>query len=230
AADQPIRARPTPAWERTLRWARRRPALAALLTVSGLAAVALLVTLAVSNVLIGREKQRAEENYRVAEANRRRAFEAVHRYYTEVSEDVLLREPGLQPLRRRLLQNAQQFYEQFVAERRNDPDARAELGRALWRLASLTSEIDLDRRKAIELLEEARAIQEPLAHANEGSAPLQSDLGKTLRNLGALHSDVGNMDAAADAYAQARTIWEGLIDGNPGVAEYQDELARTYLN
>jgi serine/threonine protein kinase len=38
-AGEPVRARPTPAWERGLKWAKRRPALAALLAVTGLAAV-----------------------------------------------------------------------------------------------------------------------------------------------------------------------------------------------
>jgi WD40 repeat protein/serine/threonine protein kinase len=40
---EPIRARPVGAWERGLKWVRRRPAVAALLGVSGLAALSLLV-------------------------------------------------------------------------------------------------------------------------------------------------------------------------------------------
>ena len=42
-AGEPIRARPTPAWERGLKWARRRPALAAAAAVSLSAAVALVI-------------------------------------------------------------------------------------------------------------------------------------------------------------------------------------------
>jgi WD40 repeat protein/predicted Ser/Thr protein kinase len=40
---EPVRARPTPAWERVVKWARRRPALAALAGVSVLAAAVLLL-------------------------------------------------------------------------------------------------------------------------------------------------------------------------------------------
>jgi WD40 repeat protein len=43
---EPIRARPVGAWERGVKWARRRPALAALLGVSGAAAVGMAVLLA----------------------------------------------------------------------------------------------------------------------------------------------------------------------------------------
>jgi WD40 repeat protein len=41
-AGEPVQARPARAWERALAWARRRPALAALLAVSGVAALALV--------------------------------------------------------------------------------------------------------------------------------------------------------------------------------------------
>src|SRR5262249_9773162 len=40
---EPIQARPSTAWERTVKWARRRPALTALLVVSVAAAAALLI-------------------------------------------------------------------------------------------------------------------------------------------------------------------------------------------
>src|SRR5262249_22552851 len=42
-AGEPIRARPTPAWERGLKWAKRRPAVAALLTAGTAAAVGFVV-------------------------------------------------------------------------------------------------------------------------------------------------------------------------------------------
>jgi WD40 repeat protein len=54
---EPILARSSTAWERSVKWAKRRPAAAALLAVSGLAVVAVVAVLAISNVLIT-EKQR----------------------------------------------------------------------------------------------------------------------------------------------------------------------------
>jgi WD40 repeat protein/serine/threonine protein kinase/tetratricopeptide (TPR) repeat protein len=44
-AGEPVRARPTPVWERAAKWVKRRPALATLAAVSSLAAVALVVLL-----------------------------------------------------------------------------------------------------------------------------------------------------------------------------------------
>jgi WD40 repeat protein/tRNA A-37 threonylcarbamoyl transferase component Bud32 len=57
---EPIVARPGTAWERVAKWARRRPAAAALAAVSGLAAVLLVVVLAVSNRLIAQRQSETE--------------------------------------------------------------------------------------------------------------------------------------------------------------------------
>jgi WD40 repeat protein len=51
-AGEPIRARRSGAWERLLKWARRRPAAAAAAAVSGLAVVVVVVALAASNYLV----------------------------------------------------------------------------------------------------------------------------------------------------------------------------------
>jgi WD40 repeat protein/tRNA A-37 threonylcarbamoyl transferase component Bud32 len=53
---EPIQARPATAVERLVKWARRRPAIAALVGVSAVAAVALVTTLAVSNHAISQEQ------------------------------------------------------------------------------------------------------------------------------------------------------------------------------
>src|SRR5262249_53711015 len=95
---EPIQARPVGAWERGLKWVGGRPAVGALLAVSAAAAILWVATLAISNARIGHEKAQAVRNYQTAEENFRTAHEAVDRFYTQVSESVLLNEPGLQPL------------------------------------------------------------------------------------------------------------------------------------
>jgi WD40 repeat protein/tRNA A-37 threonylcarbamoyl transferase component Bud32 len=69
-AGEPIRARPAGAWERTAKWARRRPAVAALVGVIALASALLLGGLAVSVVVINSRRQETEEARKaLAEAN-----------------------------------------------------------------------------------------------------------------------------------------------------------------
>jgi eukaryotic-like serine/threonine-protein kinase len=75
----PIVARPTTALERLVKWARRRPAAAALVGVSAAAAVALVTTLAVSTYVISQEQAAAAQaNRDLAAANAQVVAEKGH--------------------------------------------------------------------------------------------------------------------------------------------------------
>jgi eukaryotic-like serine/threonine-protein kinase len=60
-AGEPIEARPASAWERLVKWARRRPAVAALVVVSTAASLLLLIGLAVGLVLLDARQRQTEE-------------------------------------------------------------------------------------------------------------------------------------------------------------------------
>jgi WD40 repeat protein/serine/threonine protein kinase len=63
-AGEPIRARPVRAWERVVKWARRRPAAAALVAVSSLASLLLLAGLVVGIIVIADKQGQTEEALR----------------------------------------------------------------------------------------------------------------------------------------------------------------------
>ena len=70
------------------------------------------------------EQRKAAENQRAqAEANLQKARKAVDEYFTMVSESTLLDVPGLQPLRKDMLEAALRFYRGFAQERTDDPAA-----------------------------------------------------------------------------------------------------------
>jgi serine/threonine protein kinase len=69
---------------------------------------------------VEKERVRAEANFAKARA-------AVDDYLTKISESQLLQVPGMQPLRRELLQSALAFYQDFIKERGDDPKIRAGL-------------------------------------------------------------------------------------------------------
>ena len=128
--DKPILARRPSLVDRTRKWMRRHPSVVAamvLLLVFG------VVGFAVSTALIAREQARTQAAYlrerqRAEEADQR--FRLAKRSADEMirfAEEELADNPFLQSLRKRLLESALSYYQEFIEQRRDDPAARAEL-------------------------------------------------------------------------------------------------------
>jgi serine/threonine-protein kinase len=120
-ADRPIKARPVGALERAWKWSQRKPAIAGLL-----AALALAVVVGFAGITWQwREAVTASRvahlNEKKAQTNFRHALETVDTFCTQVSEEHLLDQPGMQPLRRRLLELALRYYQRFQREQGDDP-------------------------------------------------------------------------------------------------------------
>jgi serine/threonine-protein kinase len=223
-ADEPVSAWREPWPVKARRWVgRHRPLVAG-------AAAALLVALAglaVGTVLLARADRRERLAREMAEQNYRLARQAVDRYYTEVSENVLLDEPGQEPLRKKLLEAAREYYDQFVKERRGDPEAEAELARALDRLARITGDIDSEA-KAVDLEEEAQRLFAHQAEAHPG-AQERSDLAACEYHLGRLYRLTDRMGRAEEEDGKAVAAWDELARAQPDDEHYQAELARSRL-
>jgi tetratricopeptide (TPR) repeat protein/tRNA A-37 threonylcarbamoyl transferase component Bud32 len=242
-ADEPVSAWSEPWTVRARRWLGRHRTLvtaaasAVLVATVGLAvATALLTaandreraarTLAEENAeRVRKEKDETEKQRKIAEHNFQLARKAVDRYHTEVSEDVLLNEPGMQPLRKKLLEAASEFYAQFVRERGKEPGLQAELGKAKFRLARITGDIDSEP-KAIELHLEAKKIFNGLGTADPDQ---QSELAECCFHLGQLFRKTNQFDKAEECFKQALAIWEPLAGDHPKVDRYRAEVARSQL-
>ena len=113
--DEPVQACPPSARYRFRKFARRnKEALAAAVLVSA-SLVAAVVVLLIANYQMTKRRNVAEREHQRAEANLIKAREAVDDYLTKVSESTLLSSslPGLQPLRRELLQTALPLLPEF---------------------------------------------------------------------------------------------------------------------
>ena len=127
--DEPIAARPPTLCERVRKWNRRHPAyVAASVTVM----FVVLVISGISNWLVARansltrtallaERMRAEE----AESRFAQARQAVD-LLVDLSEHDLAK-PPLQRLQKQVLENALEFYQDFVSQYRGNPSREAEL-------------------------------------------------------------------------------------------------------
>src|SRR5581483_9251252 len=68
--------------------------------------------------------------------------QAVDEFFTHVSESTLLDVPGLQPLRKELLETALKYHRAFLERRSPDPELRAELAASYFRVAQIYNVLD----------------------------------------------------------------------------------------
>jgi serine/threonine-protein kinase len=210
-ADRPIRARRVGVVERAWRWARRNPIAAAL--AGSLAAVFVLgLPLVTALWLRSSHLYRLSEERRAdAEASFAQARGAVDDYLTTVSEDTLLRSPlpGLQPLRRRLLEAALRYYQDFARRHADDPSVRADLAAAYARVGEITSEI-ASRDEAIAALGHAADLYEALARPDRTGRAYAAERGRCLARTGKLEADRGRRDEAIARFRGAIKLLEPL--------------------
>jgi tetratricopeptide (TPR) repeat protein/tRNA A-37 threonylcarbamoyl transferase component Bud32 len=227
---EPIRARPVGVAGRLWRWARRNRRVAGLLA-------ALVVVVVGSLAGLTWLWARAEHQRQRAEANFEAAFGAVDDYLTAVSENRLLNEPGLQPLRKELLLKAQAYYEKFVREQGTDPAVRAALARAYRRLAAIHHSLgDLPRAKAFG--DKAVAVLGELVQDDPREVHHRIELAAVHNLLGNVYLALNQTGAAEAAYRQAIALLrDQSAQDAPTAAALKEELAvahndlgKTYLD
>jgi serine/threonine protein kinase/Tfp pilus assembly protein PilF len=228
-AGESIRARPTPAWERGIKWAKRRPALAALLGVSGGAALTVLIVVLVTNARLQHERDQKESALVEARANFRLARNAVDEMLTEVGAKELAQVPQMEPVQRALLEKALRFYQGFLQQQSTDPLVRQETARAHRRVADIRMRLGQHTQAEGEYHAAIR-LQERLTADFPDEVAYRQDLADSHHNRGTLLSEISRPKEAETAYRAALTIREKLADDCPMMAICRQQLAESYDN
>ena len=231
--DEPVEAGPPGAGYRLRKLARKHRTA---LSVAGVVALLLVLAGALSAWQAVRatlaerwalaERDRAEQEKDRAETSFRMARETVDRFFTQVGESPKLKARGMEKFRKDLLQNAKEFYEQFIRERLDVPEVRQDLGLAHIRLAKIHQALG-DFSAAQTSSEKAILILGELARAQPDVADQQRDLAASYFELGAVSYDVGRFNPAQEAYNQALAIQTKLAAEHPAVAKYRRAVATT---
>jgi hypothetical protein len=145
-----------PIMARLARWARRHP------RASGVILTLLLVTLPVLAGWLAHVEQQRQVTAAAldeARANIAEVLRAGDRYFTTMSNNRLLQGDGLQPLRRTLLADGLDFFQEFLQRRGDPPELRREIDIGWAKLAWLLAHDESRGRagptaqRALELLE-----------------------------------------------------------------------------
>ncbi len=191
------------------------------------AIVVALVGLIVATILLTAANERERLAKQKADDNFKLAKQAVDDYHTKVSQDDLLQEPGMQPLRKRLLESAAVYYKKFIGEKADDPNLRGEFAKANYRLSHITGEIG-SKSEAIELDKKAAGIFEELAAA-KSKEDFRADQAACYDHLGLLYRTTDNLADADKYFVKALTVWESLVAEQPKEPRFQAGLARTNM-
>jgi hypothetical protein len=198
---RPISARPVGRVGRGWRWCRRNPLSAALLALLALTCAGGFSAVTALWLRAARQAHRAE----VSVAHDRKVMRD---YFTRVSEDLRLQQPGAQPLRKEMAEAALAYlqdYQAVLREQGDDPGTRAELSRTYWCMGELMRLLG-PADDALAKLRQAAALQEQLLAADPGDARLREDLAHSYSSLGNLHAGRGRHEEALRALRHALDV------------------------
>ena len=229
---EPIAARPVPVWEKSWKWAKRRPAQAALIAMS----VVVLIVAAIGGVSFGRYrgqqaveearlKQNALDEYQRAEANFKSARDAVDSLLVRVGAERLEFVPKAEKLRKELLEQSLAFYDRFLTTHGDDPAVQREAGWAYQRVGRVRNDLG-DRKEAIAAYQKAvNLFGKLIAQSQEQSAEDKYDLAQTQRQLSIVLEADNEPQAADAAYEAARSVLRTLADSHSDRPAYRSQLA-----
>jgi hypothetical protein len=183
--------------------------------------------LSVSTFLISRSYAAERKAHQQAEANFQRTRSAIDEYFTTVGQNKLLDVPGLQPLRKDLLEAAVRYYRALAHERSDDSSVRAGLAVAHFRLAEVNFEVDRND-DSIRELDAGLTLLELLLEHNPGDNQLFCQMAgfwKGTRRMSVASPPPVDRAAAGRTLARFRQIWEELSAQNPAVPGFQSDLA-----
>jgi serine/threonine protein kinase/tetratricopeptide (TPR) repeat protein len=173
------------------------------------------------------QRDRALKAEKEAEANFLKARQAVDEYFTLVSESKLLDVPGLQLLRKQLLEAALRYYQTMLKQRADDPAVLVDLALSSLRVANIYFELDRNDDSlaafdsAVELLERLRR---DYPHAAEHHRRL-AGYWKVNRSASKVTKMPTNPAAAHRTLTKLLQIWEAFAQESPSVEGFQNDLA-----
>jgi serine/threonine-protein kinase len=240
-ADEPVSAWREPWRRRAQRWLARHRSLvasaaAALLIVAVISATAAILIegarrreakalQARTNALAAEVQAKDEADRRLKDANA-----VVETFLGAVSDD-LIGVQGAQPVRRRLLQRAADYFAQVSHERSNDPDLGYEAFRASYRCGTVRRMLG-DIEGAIDVYRDTARHGEDLLRTASDSSRLQllPLMASTQIELGACLKGLGRAEEAEAAYRRAIDHFGAALAAGVDDVETRNNLASAHNN
>jgi serine/threonine-protein kinase len=229
-AGEPIKARPVTRSERLLKWARRKPATAALVVVSLLSLLTLAAGALYHDAGLRRALAEARREHDRADANYREARDTVEHMLAGLDTRAMAGTPRLKELQKQERELALRFFEGVLRRiDSQDPEVRQDAARAYYHTATLQWELG-QREAADENARQAASLLESLAAEQPDVTEHRSKLAYCYTLLGNLCEGPGWEARARPFFVRALAIREELARAQPDEFRWQAELAVGYHN
>ncbi|TWU21922.1 protein kinase domain-containing protein [Bythopirellula polymerisocia] len=239
-ADERVLAYREPLPARAWRWIRNHKALvlssAAALTVAVTALTIGVVLLSAANVRERTAREQAQSNFveatqqrELAQRNFDLARSAVRGFLTDVSENTLIQQPGMQNLRQELLRRALVYYQDFLEQRQDDPSLQGEVAEANYLVGTIVQLVD-SPKDALPHFERAVELQEQLLESSPDNSEVQRSYGQTLNAMGGALLRLGRIEESRDYFQQSADVREELAKNAPEDVEAARMFASSVMN
>ncbi|MDA1249773.1 MAG: protein kinase [Planctomycetota bacterium] len=174
-------------------------------------------------------KKQADEQRSAAEESFSLARQTLYRFLTQVPNHELLREPGLEPVKRDLQILGRDYYLRLVEARPDDLQVKFELALARFFLAMTLEDLGENKEAAAEYLAASVLMQEQF-DADPDRPRNQRNLAACLGNLANLQVTLGERSAGIASYRKILVMQRKLVDQNPDDSTSELHMAMTMLN
>jgi tetratricopeptide (TPR) repeat protein len=222
--DRPILARRPTLAQRVAKWARRHQRMVAAVAVMLVLAV---VGLAVSVVLISREKNRTEKAYKEAEAKRQDLRKVVDEWYLEAEKWMV--DEVHQTRLQQFLEKVLTFYEQFAKDESAQPKDQLATAQARFRVGEIQARLGR-YDKSEEAYRKAIALLEGLESATLKQPEFQYELALSYDGLYRLYGTISRLQDAEKAIRQSLATTTRLADAEPRTNKYRVHLVTCHCS
>jgi tetratricopeptide (TPR) repeat protein len=168
------------------------------------------------------QRDRANQNFALARG-------AVDNLFTEVSESALLNQPGTQPLRRGLLEQARNYYDTFLSTEADNEQLADELAASQFRVGRII-ELTESKEEALDVYAEVAEQQRELVAESPDDLDRLAALSTTINAIGRTNHELQQIDEAQANYDEARQLREQLVALDPDNHEFHRLAANSTMN
>jgi len=228
-AGMPVLARPVGSVERSWRWCRRYPGVAALTATVVLFLVATPVISLRYAVHLEAARTAAEREAEKARGALRLAMASLDAAVNKITENKRLQDRGFFEMRKELLSAVLPHYEQLAALQGDDPDLEAERARAFGKLGTIHWWME-DNKQAVRDYREMAAVFERLLAGYPDRPAYLYAAAISHNDLGSLFCERGANTEAKEGYDRGEEMAQRLVALVPDEADYHDIRLKLRVN